>query len=30
LHLVWRGDNDNPACRMLLEAIRAAGRADES
>lgn len=29
LHLVWRSDNDNPACRMLLEAIRAAVRADE-
>lgn len=24
LHLVWRSDNDNPACSMLLEAIRAA------
>ncbi|MCK9733829.1 LysR substrate-binding domain-containing protein [Pseudomonas syringae] len=30
LHLVWRTDNDNPACRMLLEAIRAAVRADEN
>ncbi|NVL45869.1 LysR family transcriptional regulator, partial [Pseudomonas syringae pv. actinidiae] len=29
LHLVWRADNDNPACRMLLEAIRAAVRSDE-
>ncbi|MCF5541555.1 LysR family transcriptional regulator, partial [Pseudomonas syringae] len=29
LHLAWRSDNDNPACRMLLEAIRAAVRADE-
>ena len=28
LHLVWRSDNDNPACRMLLEAIRAAVRAE--
>jgi DNA-binding transcriptional LysR family regulator len=24
LHLVWRSDNDNPACLMLLEAIRGA------
>lgn len=23
-HLIWRTDNDNPACMMLLEAIRAA------
>jgi DNA-binding transcriptional LysR family regulator len=28
LHLAWRSDNDNPACRMLLEAIRAAVRVD--
>jgi DNA-binding transcriptional LysR family regulator len=28
LHLVWRSDNDNPACMMLLEAIRAAVKAD--
>ncbi|KGF64940.1 MULTISPECIES: LysR substrate-binding domain-containing protein [Pseudomonas] len=28
LHLVWRSDNDNPACRMLLEAIRAAVKAE--
>jgi DNA-binding transcriptional LysR family regulator len=30
LHLVWRNDNDNPACLMLLEAIRAALKADGS
>jgi DNA-binding transcriptional LysR family regulator len=24
LHLVWRSDNDNPACLMLLDAIRGA------
>ena len=24
LHLIWRSGNDNPACTMLLEAIRAA------
>jgi DNA-binding transcriptional LysR family regulator len=28
LHLVWRSDNDNPACMMLLEAIRAAVKAE--
>ncbi|MCD5986040.1 LysR substrate-binding domain-containing protein [Pseudomonas sp. CDFA 610] len=28
LHLVWRTDNDNPACMMLLEAIRAAVKVD--
>lgn len=28
LHLVWRSDNDNPACMMLLEAIRAAVNAE--
>ena len=28
LHLVWRSDNDNPACQMLLEAIRAAVKAE--
>jgi DNA-binding transcriptional LysR family regulator len=26
LHLVWRQDNDNPACSMLLEGIRGAVR----
>jgi DNA-binding transcriptional LysR family regulator len=30
LHLIWRTDNDNPACMMLLEAIRAAVQADSS
>jgi DNA-binding transcriptional LysR family regulator len=30
LHLVWRSDNDNPACRMLLEAIRAAVNAESA
>jgi len=29
LHLSWRSDNDNPACRMLLEAIRAAVAAED-
>jgi len=24
LHLTWRSHNDNPACLMLLDAIRAA------
>jgi len=24
LHLIWREDNDNPACAMLIEAIRGA------
>ena len=28
LHLVWRSDNDNPACMMLLEAIRASVNAE--
>jgi len=28
LHLSWRSNNDNPACMMLLEAIRAAVAAD--
>lgn len=28
LHLVWRTDNDNPACKMLLEAIRSAIKAE--
>ncbi|UQY34223.1 LysR family transcriptional regulator [Pseudomonas fulva] len=28
LHLTWRSNNDNPACLMLLEAIRAAVAAD--
>ncbi|WP_426154316.1 LysR family transcriptional regulator [Pseudomonas sp. DC3000-4b1] len=28
LHLVWRADNDNPACQMLLEAIRGAVETD--
>ncbi|GGM18315.1 LysR family transcriptional regulator [Pseudomonas asuensis] len=28
LHLIWRSDNDNPACMMLLEAIRAAVKAE--
>ncbi|GGK08939.1 LysR family transcriptional regulator [Pseudomonas matsuisoli] len=28
LHLVWRSDNDNPACMMLLDAIRAATKAE--
>jgi DNA-binding transcriptional LysR family regulator len=28
LHLVWRSDNDNPACMMLLKAIRAAVKAE--
>jgi DNA-binding transcriptional LysR family regulator len=28
LHLVWRSENDNPACMMLLEAIRAAVKAE--
>jgi len=30
LHLVWRSDNDNPACMMLLEGIRAAVKAEAS
>jgi DNA-binding transcriptional LysR family regulator len=30
LHLVWRSDNDNPACMMLLEAIRAAVKAESA
>lgn len=28
LHLTWRNNNDNPACLMLLEAIRAAVAAE--
>jgi DNA-binding transcriptional LysR family regulator len=28
LHLVWRADNDNPACMMLLQGIRAAVKAE--
>jgi len=28
LHLTWRSNNDNPACLMLLEAIRAAVAAE--
>lgn len=28
LHLTWRSNNDNPACMMLLEAIRAAVAAE--
>jgi DNA-binding transcriptional LysR family regulator len=28
LHLIWRSDNDNPACMMLLEAIGAAVKAE--
>lgn len=28
LHLVWRSDNDNPACMMLLQGIRAAVKAE--
>ena len=28
LHLIWRSGNDNPACTMLLEAIRAAINAE--
>jgi DNA-binding transcriptional LysR family regulator len=28
LHLIWRTDNDNPACMMLLEAIRASVNAE--
>jgi DNA-binding transcriptional LysR family regulator len=30
LHLVWRSDNDNPACMMLLQGIRAAVKAEAS